>query len=91
MKKILAIAATCGALFASCGGVDRAGTRDQIVKSIEDAGGKADADCVDGVFDKYSDAELEAIDKEVGANATEVSDSATQLFAQLQECFSFAS
>lgn len=91
MKKILAIAATCGALFAACGGVDREGTRDQIVKSIEENGGKADADCVDAVFDKYSDDELESIDKEVDGDPTKISDSATQLFTQLTECFTFAS
>ena len=91
MRKILVIAMSCGALLAACSGVDREGTRDEIVKSIESAGGKVDKDCVDDVFDKYSDDELKAIDKDVGDNPSNMSEASTELFNQLTECITFSS
>ena len=44
--------------ISACGGVDRSGTRDQFVRDIADIGGTADPDCVDRVFEGYSDDEL---------------------------------
>ena len=57
------IAAVAGLALAACGGVDREGTRDNIVEQLADAGVEIDADCVDAALDKYSDDELESIDK----------------------------
>ena len=64
MKKlIIVLAATAG--LVACGGVDRDGTRDNIVDGLEDAGIEVDGDCVDDVLDGYSDDELETIDKDL--------------------------
>lgn len=90
MKHSMMVAIAGACLLAGCG-VDREGTREEIVKTVEAAGGKADPACVDGVFSKYSDDELTAIDDEMGKNPTTMSDAANGLFTALFGCISLAS
>jgi len=66
MKKTLLGAAAALTLLVACGGVDRAGTRDNIVKGLRTAGYNVDAKCIDDVLNKYTDDELTAIDKQLG-------------------------
>ena len=63
MKTTFTAAIAIGTLtLAACGGVDRDGTRDQFIKGIEEQFGTTpDADCVDDVFDDYSDDEITAL------------------------------
>ncbi len=61
MRKLLIVLAATAGLVA-CGGVDREGTRDNIVDSYDSQGYTLDPDCVDDVLDEYSDHELKAID-----------------------------
>lgn len=91
MKQILTSAGAALLALAACGGVDRAGTRDEIVDSIEQMGGTADSDCIDGVFDRYSDDQLEAIDAELGGDSGSLSEEASTLMRDLGECFTFQS
>ena len=62
--------ATVAVTLAACGGVDRDGTRKELVSSFEESGIEIDADCVDTVFEKYSDDDLQAIDETLGNNET---------------------
>jgi hypothetical protein len=62
MKQLFVALGAVTALVA-CGGVDRDGTRDNIVNGLKDRGMDIDADCVDDALDDYSDDQLEAIDK----------------------------
>ncbi|NND73596.1 MAG: hypothetical protein HKN44_01185 [Ilumatobacter sp.] len=65
MKKTCTILIAVAAL-AGCGsgGVDRDGSRDLFISQIEESTGfKADADCIDKVFDQYSDDELKDFDE----------------------------
>ena len=71
-----------GLALAACGGVDREGTRDNIVEQLADAGVEIDADCVDAALDKYSDDELESIDKTLSDG-----ESSAEADALLQELF----
>jgi hypothetical protein len=64
MKRLLIILAAAGGLVA-CGGVDRDGTRDNIVDGLEANGFDVDGDCVDSVLDGYSDDELKTIDEDL--------------------------
>jgi hypothetical protein len=90
MKKTLTTAAAAlvvGALgLTACGeDVDRIGTRNRYIKTIEDEfGGTADGECIDQVLDQYSDDELKA-KADGGADAT-----STQLDAELIACTSLA-
>lgn len=60
MKKTLTAFLAVGALgLAACGGVDRDGTRDQFITDIEAQGNTADGDCIDTVFEDYSDEDIE--------------------------------
>lgn len=63
MKTKLTALIAIGTLgLAACGGVDRDGTRDQFIEDMEEQFGTTpDADCIDGVFDDYSDEEIEAL------------------------------
>lgn len=67
MKRLITLAATATAALAlvACGGVDREGSRDAIIESLEAQGITVDGDCIDGVFDKYSDDELLQWDEEL--------------------------
>lgn len=56
-------AALAGLALTACGGVDREGTRDEIVSQLASAGIEIDGDCIDQALDQYSDDELEEIDK----------------------------
>ena len=60
MKQLL-IALVGAAALVGCG-VDRDGTRDNIVDAMQENGIEVDSDCVDEVLDGYSDDQLEAID-----------------------------
>jgi hypothetical protein len=63
MKKFVAVAVVGVGLLAGCSSsVDRDGTRDKLIDQIKtELGVDVDKDCVDGVFDGYSDDEIEAI------------------------------
>jgi hypothetical protein len=63
-RTTMLLGAACAALaLTACGGgVDREGTRDELIDQLEQAGIEADGDCIDGVLDEYSDDELEDID-----------------------------
>ena len=63
MKTKLTALLAIGALtLSACGGVDRDGTRDKFISDMEEQlGATTDADCVDAVFDDYSDDEIEAL------------------------------
>lgn len=67
MKRVITsgIAALAVLGLAACGGVDREGSRDAIVESLEEQGISVDGDCIDEVFDKYSDDELLKWDEEL--------------------------
>ncbi len=82
MKTKLTAALAIGVLtLSACGGVDRDGTRDQFIEDIQtQLGATTDADCVDAVFDDYSDDEITAL--------SENSDDARaqQLATELIEC-----
>ncbi len=67
-----------GTLAACSDKVDRDGTRDNIVEEVEAAGGTVDEDCIDDVFDKYSDDELKDFDDELQKSAP---NEETQAFA----------
>ena len=49
----------------ACGGVDRAGSRNDIVEAMSNQGLEADVECVGHVLDGYSDSELKDIDTEL--------------------------
>lgn len=59
------LAASLAALLAACGGVDRGGSRNDIVDAMRSQGFEADAECVGHVLDGYSDSSLEAIDDQL--------------------------
>lgn len=69
MKRIMIMAGVgligLGSLAACSGGVDRDGTRENLVEAVEASGGTVDEECVDDVFDKYSDDELKDFDDEI--------------------------
>lgn len=86
MKRLLAAAGTVAVLLAGCGGVDRAGTREDIVDAVDEAGGTADEDCIDDVFGRYTDDQLEAINEQFGESSASLPPDAAALQAQLYEC-----
>ena len=84
MKKPLLGAAAALTLLVACGGVDRAGTRDNIVKGLKASGINIDSKCVDDALNKYSDDELKAIDKQLGKSDT--SGQAGEFLVAVQGC-----
>lgn len=64
--------------LAACGGVDRGGSRDDIIEAMRAQGFAADAECVGHVLDGYSDSSLKAIDGQLRQPAT--TDPQTQQF-----------
>ena len=90
MKRVIALAGIglfgLGALAACSDSVDRDGTKDALVKTIEDAGGSVDGDCVDDVFDKYSDDELKDFDDALQDG--EPNAEATAFIEELSTCLS---
>ncbi|MCB0997824.1 MAG: hypothetical protein KDB40_00890 [Acidimicrobiales bacterium] len=87
MQRVRFVIATgiVGVVLASCGGVDREGTRDNIIESFQDElGQELDAECVDGVLDEYSDDELESIDDAI--NDGEETEAAMDLVLKIFEC-----
>jgi hypothetical protein len=90
MKRIIAMAGIglfgLGT-FAGCSDkVDRDGTKDNIVETVEAAGGTVDEDCVDDVFDQYSDDELKDFDDAL--KDSEPSDAAVDFVQELSACIS---
>ena len=70
--RILAAVATAavGLTLTACGGVDREGSRESIMESMEAAGFDADEACVESVLDGYTDDELTSINDAIEANGT---------------------
>jgi len=81
MKSTLTAVFAIGALtLSACGGVDRDGTRDQFISDMEEIGGTVDGDCIDAVFEGYSDDEITAL-SENGDDARSM-----ELATELIEC-----
>lgn len=69
-----ALVPTVLVVLAACGGVDRDGSRDNIVDELEQLGIDATPECVEGVLDQYSDDQLENIaDNPESAESVELS------------------
>ena len=66
--RILAAVATAavGLTLTACGGVDREGTRDELISQLEASGVEVEGECVDAALDKYTDDELTEIDEALG-------------------------
>jgi hypothetical protein len=62
-RKAIATTVVAVAVLAGCGGVDRSGSRDQILQELAPNATADEKKCVDGVMKDYSDSELKAIDK----------------------------
>jgi hypothetical protein len=76
--------AAVGLTLTACGGVDREGTRDELISQLEAEGVEIDGDCVDTALDKYTDDELTEIDDALAdSESTPESDA---LFAELIAC-----
>jgi hypothetical protein len=88
MKRIIALAGIAlfglGTLAACSDKVDRDGTKDNIVETVEAAGGTVDEDCVDDLFDKYSDDELKDFDDAL--QDSEPSGAAVDFVEELSAC-----
>jgi ribosomal protein L12E/L44/L45/RPP1/RPP2 len=84
MKQLLIALAMAAGLVACGGGVDRDGTRDNIVNGLEDAGVEVDSECVERVLDGYSDDELENIDQTLEDG--DESEQSIALLTALQTC-----
>ena len=75
------------ATLVACSGVDRGGSRDDILESMRNQGLDGDVECVGHVLDGYSDDDLQTIDEQLGEPAT--TDPQTQQFlAALVACTS---
>lgn len=85
MSKLLFVLAITAGLVA-CGGVDRTGTRDNIVDSYGSQGYTLSPGCVDDVLDGYSDDELKAIDD--AFNSQESTAQSTAIRQKLDGCIS---
>jgi hypothetical protein len=83
MKRSAVLAVAVGLIAVGCGGVDREGTRDNLIEELSAAGVDMDADCVDAALDKLSDDELKAIDE---MDPSEPTPESEQLFADIFEC-----
>lgn len=89
MKKFVAVAVVGMGLLAGCSSsVDRDGTRDKLIDQIKtELGVDVDKDCVDGVFDGYSDDEIEAIyDSANKGDAT--AENVVDFFTKVGQCVS---
>jgi hypothetical protein len=56
---------TSAALLVACGGVDRGGSREDIIEAMRNQGIEADVECVGHVLDGFSDSALKDIDDEL--------------------------
>lgn len=91
-KQFVAIAIVGAGLLAGCSSsVDREGTRDKLIQQIKtELGVDVDKDCVDGVFDGYSDKEIEDIyDTANKGDAT--ADNVAEFFTKVAACVSTTS
>jgi hypothetical protein len=88
MKRIITLAGIglfgLGTLAACSDSVDRDGTRDNIVETLEEGGVKVDKDCLDDVLAKYDDDELKDFDDEL--NDSEPSEAASTFLGEILEC-----
>ena len=89
IKKLMVVAIAGVALVACSDKVDRDGTRDNIVETLEASGFVVDKDCVDDALDKYSDDELTEIDDDLKNEAD--SAEATALIEELFTCATLGS
>ncbi len=79
----LVFAAT--AVLVACGGVDRGGSRSDIVKAMSNQGLAADVECVGHVLDGFSDSALEAIDEQL-SEPTSTDPQTKQFLDALRDC-----
>lgn len=89
IRKLIAVAIAGAVLMACSDKVDRDGTRDNIVDSLEASGFQVDKDCVDDALDQYSDDELTDIDNDLKNDAD--SAEAAALIEQLFTCATLGS
>jgi hypothetical protein len=76
---------TTAAVLVACGGVDRGGSRDDIIEAMREQGLEADVECVGHVLDGFSDSALEAIDDHL--QEPTITDPQTQQFLEaLRAC-----
>jgi hypothetical protein len=87
IKKLIAVTIASLALVACSNKVDRAGTRDNIVKTLEGSGFVVDKTCVDDALDQYSDDELKKIDDDLKGSDSPSAESQA-LIEQLFTCAS---
>ena len=76
---------TSAALIVACGGVDRGGSRDDIIEAMRDQGMEADAECVGHVLDGFSDSALQDIDDQL-RQPTSTDPQTLQFLAALRAC-----
>jgi hypothetical protein len=92
MKSTMRVAAAffvAGAVTLSgCGGVDRAGTKKNILKGFAGSGiSEADQKCVADLIDKYSDSDLKKMDSAMSKDgATSTDPLAVKFVGQTKEC-----
>jgi hypothetical protein len=74
--------------LSSCGTVDRAGTKKQILKSFSGSGvSEEDQKCVANLIDKYSDSELKTMDSALKKDGvTSTNPLAVKFLGQAKEC-----
>jgi hypothetical protein len=88
MRAFAAFAVAGSIALSGCGGVDRAGTKKNILKGFEGSGISADdQSCVANIIDKYSDSDLKKMDKALEKNATAPTEPlALEFIAKTKEC-----
>lgn len=92
MKRIITFAGAgligLGTLAACGDKVDREGTKDNIIESVEASGGTVDEGCLDDVFDNYSDDELKDFDDKLSDG--EFTDEVSAFMTELGDCVTAA-
>jgi hypothetical protein len=74
--------------LSSCGGVDRAGTKKNLLKSMATTGASAeDQKCVANLIDKYSDSDLKSMDAALNKDGlSSTNPLAVKFLGQTKEC-----
>jgi hypothetical protein len=84
-RRRLVLVAVTTAVLAACGGVDRGGSRDDIIEQMRNQGIEADVECVGHVLDGYTDSALEDIDEQL-KEPTSTDPQTVQFLAALKAC-----
>ena len=78
---------TTAAVLVACGGVDRGGSRDDIIEAMRNQGLEADVECVGHVLDGFSDSALKTIDEQL-RQPTSTDPQTMQFLEALRACTS---